>query len=227
MNKNNTEVPSSPKSYSYHYIFKIILIGDANTGKTSLINRYITNSFMDRYICTVGVDFMMKTITYDGQTIKLQIWDTAGMERYKQITTSYYRGAQAAIICFDLTSKESFKSMNKWIDEFSLHYNPIFQKFIVIVGNKADLIDKRAVSLEEIEEFVKMNNYLYFESSAKTGEKVDELFQTIAQMLYKNYKNNVNSQVTNAIQMKKSTTLNNVENFKNLIENKNQKRCNC
>ena len=88
---------------SPQYIFKLILIGDSNTGKTSLINRYVHNTFDKKHMCTIGVDFMMKRLIVNNQPIKLQIWDTAGMERYKQITSSYYRGANGAVVVFDLS----------------------------------------------------------------------------------------------------------------------------
>lgn len=214
-------------NFSYQYIFKIILIGDANIGKTSLINRYVTNCFNDRYICTIGVDFMMKSIQYDNQTIKLQLWDTAGMEKYKQITTSYYRGAQAAIICFDLTSKQSFSSLSKWVDDFCQFYNPIFQKIILIVGNKSDLIDSREVSQEEIDNYIKLNNFKYYETSAKSGDNVEELFLELAKSLYSSYKNNMNSQIKNAIQMRKSTLTAGDNKFQNLMTKENKKKSCC
>ena len=104
---------------------------------------------------------MMKSITYDSEVIKLQkLWDTAGMEKYKQITTSYYRGAQAAIVCFDLTNKNTFLSIVKWIDDFCQFYNPIYQRIIVVVGNKSDLIEAREVTQEEIDNFYK-NQWIY------------------------------------------------------------------
>lgn len=213
--------------FTYQYIFKIILIGDSNTGKTSLINRYVTNLFSDKYICTIGVDFMMKSIIYDNQVIKLQIWDTAGMEKYKQITTSYYRGAQAAIVCFDLTNKSSFEAIQKWIDDFSHFYNPIFQKSLIIVGNKSDLISEREVTPEEIENFRKINNYEYFETSSKTGDCVEEIFSNLAKGLYNSYKNNMDTQINNAIQVRRST-LSNIDKFQNLITKETQKKkCFC
>ena len=215
-------------NFSYQFIFKIILIGDANIGKTSLINRYVTNLFNEKYLCTIGVDFMMKSIIYDNQLIKLQIWDTAGMEKYKQITTSYYRGAQAAIVCFDLTSKSSFESVTKWIDDFSQFYNPIFHKTIILVGNKADLIEQREVTDVDIENFRKINNYVYYEASAKTGENVETLFMELAKKLYSSYKSNVDTQFKNALQIRKSV-LNGVDKFQSLIDkkesNKNKKSC--
>lgn len=228
--KEKTEVfltrKTSDNQASYQYIFKIILIGDANIGKTSIINRYVNKVYNDKYICTIGVDFMMKSMIVNDQAIKLQIWDTAGMEKYKQITVSYYRGAQAAIVVFDLTSKSSFNSIPRWISDFSQNRNPIFEKVIIIVGNKSDMLDEREVSQEEIDAFIKMNNFVYFDCSAKTGDNVEFIFSEIAQLLYFNYKNNMDAQVRNAIQIRKSN-LGNVDNFQTLIDNKKKHKCNC
>ena len=145
---------------SYKFIFKIILIGDSGTGKTSLINRYIYNNFHEKYLCTIGVDFMMKKVVLDDNTvIKLQIWDTAGMEKYKQITSTYYRGAQGAIVVFDLSSQTSFNSVSKWVNDFKQISNPNYHQTIYIVGNKNDLVDKREVTQEDIDNYCEMNTF--------------------------------------------------------------------
>ncbi len=225
----NLSLESSNKhkeNLNYQFIFKIILIGDANSGKTSLLNRYVTKCFNDKYICTIGVDFMTKAVQIDDQTMKLQIWDTAGMEKYKQITTSYYRGAQAAIVCFDLTNKSSFLSLQKWVDDYSKFYNPIFHKNIFIVGNKSDLLEERDVSREEIESWIRTNNYNYFETSARTGENVENLFLELASGLYKIYKTNINKQISDAVKMRRST-LNNSERVHDIMLNKMDKKKKC
>lgn len=219
--ESDTGVP-----HSYQYIFKLILIGDANIGKTSLINRYVTNTFSESYICTIGVDFMMKSVLYENQTLKLQIWDTAGMERYKQLTTSYYRGAQGAIVCFDVTNRASFESVSKWIDNFCQFNNPIFERIIILVGNKSDLVEEREVSKEEIDKYVKVNNYEYYETSAKTGNNVDELFFNLAVKLYKCYRDNMNQQINNSIKIRR-TTLSNVDKFQNLMDKQKKKKGCC
>jgi small GTP-binding protein len=172
----------------YNFIFKIILIGDCDTGKTSLINRYVKRMFNEKYVCTIGVDFMMKSALIEENLIKLQIWDTAGMERYKHITLSYYRGAHAAIICFDLTNRLSFESLNRWMKEYSNYHKD--SNTFVIVGNKSDLAE-REVNKEEILKFVEIHNSIYFETSAKNGNNIDELFNHMAQLLYDKNKNNI------------------------------------
>ena len=151
---NNQTNNASP---NYQYIFKVILIGDSNTGKTSLINRFVNKTFDEKYLCTIGVDFFMKTIEVDEQTIKLQIWDTAGMEKYKSISSSYYRGSHAAFVIFDLTNKNTFDSITKWIEAYHKSNNPQFQKNVILIGNKSDLVDSREITRAEAENFEKMN----------------------------------------------------------------------
>ena len=177
---------------SIDYIFKIILIGDSNTGKTSLITRYVNNTFDSKHLCTIGVDFMMKKVVINNRTIKLQIWDTAGMEKYKQITSSYYRGAQGAIIVFDLSSNNSFFSVRKWIDDFfQISSSKPNSKAIILVGNKRDLIEERQVPKEEVNKFVEINaNIAYFETSAKTGDGVNEMFKVIIEQLIEKFNYN-------------------------------------
>ncbi len=212
----------------YSFIFKIILIGDSNCGKTSLINRYVKKTFSENYICTIGVDFLMKNIMIKSDLIKLQIWDTAGMEKYKQITTSYYRGAQAALICFDLTSKQSFLNVEKWVIEFNKNSNLIFKKIIYIIGNKSDLIEEREVSEEEINEYIKRNNFSYYECSSKSGNNINNLFLDLTKYLYSNYKNNKDEEIKNAVHIKRSTTGYNIdEKYLNILYNKDKKKCGC
>lgn len=209
----------------YSFIFKIILIGDSNCGKTSLINRYVKKQFSENYICTIGVDFMMKNIIVNSELIKLQIWDTAGMEKYKQITTSYYRGAQAALICFDLTNKASFQSLERWIQDYVKHSNSIFKKIIYIIGNKSDLVNEREVTQEEIDTFIKANDYPYYECSSKSGNNIDLLFNQMTNYLYGHYRKSKDENIKSAITAKRST-VNIDEKYYNLLKHEN-KKCNC
>ena len=180
---------NSEGSRNYQILFKVILIGDSGIGKTSIINRYVNNIYTEKYLCTIGVDFLTKSFEIEDVNIKLQIWDTAGMERYRQITTSYYRGANAAVIAFDLTNRKSFENIKKWINLYYEYSNPLISKSITIVGNKSDLIAERSVKSEEIEELLKINTgFSYEEVSAKTGENIDSIFDKIALRLFKELK---------------------------------------
>ena len=220
---NDNESNLSNNDKGYHYLFKVILIGDSGTGKTSILNKYINGIFTEKHLCTIGVDFLMKTIKIDDCYIKLQIWDTAGMERYKQITTSYYRGANSAIIVFDLSNKETFLSLCKWINLYHEYSNPNISKIIVIIGNKSD-IDKREVSYEEIQEVLITNpSILYYETSAKNGDNIQIVFESIVTRLYKEYTRDNKSKVINKERNGSYVSINNfeVEPFKN------KKKCKC
>ena len=187
--KTNNENENQTKEDTFQFIFKLILIGNSGTGKTSIINRFINEKFEDSYKCTIGVDFLLKKIKINDQNIKLQIWDTAGMEKYKQITTSYYRGAHGAIVVFDLTNKESFNDVHKWVNDFSNITNQNSNmRSVVIVGNKNDLIDKREVSQDDIDKYISINNFNYVETSAKEGSNIEEMFFGITKELMGKYK---------------------------------------
>lgn len=173
---------------NYEYIFKVILIGSAGVGKSSILQRYIQKIFTDTYSCTIGVDFFMKSIEIEGKNVKMQIWDTAGTEKYRSITTSYYRGAHAAFIVFDLTNKESFEALPQWIENYFKYSNKDLEKNIILIGNKNDLVDKRIVTELDIENFAKINKMKYFETSAKNDVNIEESFRYIAEKLYKEYK---------------------------------------
>ena len=196
-------------SFPYQYIFKLILIGDSNTGKTSLINRFVNDSFEDKFITTIGVDFLMKQIVFDEETvIKLQIWDTAGMEKYKNITSAYYRGAHGALVVFDLTNEESFRNVKKWVDNYC-QLNVEGTENVYIIGNKVDLMEERVVKQDEINEYVGNNGFKYTETSAKTGQGVNDIFYDFVRNL--------------ANKFKQKGEKNNILNFNDNITNLNTK----
>ena len=185
----------SENNNKYEFIFKIILIGNSGVGKSSILQRYIQKVFDDNYSCTIGVDFFMKSLNIGEKSIKLQLWDTAGTEKFRSITTGYYRGANAAFVVFDLTSKKSFNALNEWIQNYYKYSNPDSEKNVVLIGNKSDLIEEREITEEEINNFVKDNNIKYFETSAKDGKNVDECFYYISEKLMKQYENKDNELV--------------------------------
>ena len=181
----------------YDYIFKLILIGSSGVGKSSILQRYIQKIFNAEYTCTIGVDFFMKTINIRDKSIKLQLWDTAGTEKFKSITTGYYRGANAAFVVFDLTSKSSFDSVSEWIENYYKYSNPDSEKHVILIGNKSDLKENREITQEQIDNFVMNNKIKYFETSAKNGENIEECFYFIAEKLMndleeKGFENNIN-----------------------------------
>ena len=206
---------------NYEYIFKIIIIGNSNVGKTSIINRFTDKEFKDKHLATLGCDFHMKTIMINEKMIKIQIWDTAGMEKYQSITKSYYRGAQACLIVFDITNRESFESIDNWIENFNKFSNPNIQKIILLIGNKCDLGIDRKISYEEAENYSRVNNLLYYETSAKDDINIHEVFQFLGSQLLKINSGNKTNIINHEIQG------NNMDNYTKIIfpEIKIKKSC--
>ena len=163
-------------SQDYDYLFKVLLLGDSDVGKSSLILRYTEETFNSKLVNSIGVDFKMKKKEIDGKIIKVQIWDTAGHERFRSITYSYYRGANAIIIVFDLSDKKSFISITEWLKQIEKHAKENVFKFLV--GNKSDLIDERKVTYEEAKQYADEHELPYIETSAKEGININELFDT-------------------------------------------------
>lgn len=167
---------------SYDYLFKIIVVGDGRVGKTSLTFRFSTGVFRQHYLMTIGVEFAVKMVQVDNKNVKLQVWDTGGQERFSYIRPLYYRGAVGAIVCFDLTNEESFLHVPNWIGEIRKYCGLVP---IVLIGTKSDLVEERQISREKAEAYAKQLNGKYFETSAKSGEYVVEVFQTISQEIIK------------------------------------------
>ena len=166
---------------------KLILLGDISVGKSSILGRYIDNSFTEDYQCTLQVETKSKVIDIDLNTsVKMNIWDTVGQEKFRHLTKQYFRNCHGAIIVFDLTRKDSFDGVQKWIDELN-DFNSNIP--ILIVGNKSDLINEREVNEDVIENFVK-NKYLYYDVSAKNGSNVSLAFDKIRSEIIEDLKRN-------------------------------------
>jgi len=162
----------------YDYLFKLLLIGDSGVGKSCLLLRFADDTYTDSYISTIGVDFKIRTVDLDTKTIKLQIWDTAGQERFRTITSSYYRGAHGIIIVYDITDKESFDNVRQWLFEIDRYASESVCK--LLVGNKSDLTNKRAVEYEQAKAFADELNVPFLETSAKNAANVEQAFLTMA-----------------------------------------------
>ncbi|TFY82556.1 hypothetical protein EWM64_g1451 [Hericium alpestre] len=175
---------------------KIVLLGDQSVGKTSLITRFMYDTFDNTYQATIGIDFLSKTLYLDDRTVRLQLWDTAGQERFRSLIPSYIRDSTVAIVVFDITNRQSFLSTSKWIDDVrSERGNDVM---VVLVGNKADLSDKRQVTLEEATAKSQQLNIMFMETSAKAGHNVKSLFKKIAMSLPGMEKDSQNSETQNA-----------------------------
>lgn len=182
---------------SYNYLFKYIIIGDTGVGKSCLLLQFTDSRFRNDHDLTIGVEFGAKLATIDNKSIHLQIWDTAGQESFKSITRGYYRGAAAALLTFDITRRESFKSLENWLQETKNNGNQ--NMVIVLVANKVDLESQRVVSKEEGEKFANEHGLLYIETSAKTAFNVNEAFlRTGKEVLNKIANGEIDPSVTNA-----------------------------
>ncbi|KAJ3444546.1 rab2a [Anaeramoeba flamelloides] len=163
-------------------IFKFIIVGAMGTGKSSLLHRFTEDKFYTDCPHTIGVEFATKTIEVMNERIKIQIWDTAGQERFRAITRSYFRSSVCTFLVYDVNSRKTFNQLNGWLNDSRNLTNP--NSIIVLVGNKIDL-ENRVVSREEGEEFASENDLFYIETSAKTGEFVENAFTLAAKEVYK------------------------------------------
>merc|ERR1712000_34997 len=169
---------------NYDYLFKFIIIGDASTGKSCLLHQFIKGKFKKSTGHTNGVEFGCKMVTVGKKTIKLQIWDTAGQERFKSVTRSYYRGAAGALIVYDITQNETFNNISNWINDARSLARPDIS--MMVVGNKLDLKDDRNVAFLDASKLCQENDVMFMETSALTGENVDEAFMKVCKtILYK------------------------------------------
>ncbi len=159
-----------------HYVFKILLLGDGGVGKTSLLRRFIDNTFTPDYKSTIGVQFMTRTVELDDdKTIKLVIWDVAGQSKFTSYRHLYYKDAEGIILVYDITREDSFHNLNMWIEDAVKHTAKNTQ--IAILGNKVDLKDNRAVEIENAQQYSEGRKAVLFsETSAKTGRNVENAF---------------------------------------------------
>lgn len=169
----------------YDFLVKFLMIGDTSVGKTNLVSRFICDDFSEHQNPTLGVDFMTKVIEVHGKKIRAQIWDTAGQEKYKSITKSYYVNSKIALVVFDLTEEKTFKSVDRWIKDLREVTGKKVE--IALIGNKLDLHEYRQVSYEAGKEKAKQLNTEYFETSAKTGENVVTPFNTLLSAVFERY----------------------------------------
>ena len=163
--------------------FKLVLLGESAVGKSSLVLRFVKGQFHEYQESTIGAAFLTQAVQLDDFTVKFEIWDTAGQERYHSLAPMYYRGAQAAIIVYDITTPDSFNRAKTWVKELQRQASPNI--VIALAGNKSDLANKRMVSFDEAQAYADDNNLLFMETSAKTAMNVNEVFMAIAKKLPK------------------------------------------
>jgi small GTP-binding protein len=158
-----------------------VFLGDQGVGKTSIITRFMYDSYDKNYQATIGIDFLSKTMYLEDRTVRLQLWDTAGQERFRSLIPSYIRDSSVAVIVYDITNRASFLNTSKWIEDVrNERGNDVI---IVLVGNKTDLSEKRQVSVEEGEDKSTKEGIMFIESSAKAGFNIKALFRKLANAL--------------------------------------------
>mmetsp|Transcript_26640 Transcript_26640/g.75203 ORF Transcript_26640/g.75203 Transcript_26640/m.75203 type:complete len:210 (-) Transcript_26640:80-709(-) len=164
--------------------YKVVFLGDESAGKTSLVRRYMYDTFEDQIQATIGMDFQSKTVYLTDRTVKLQLWDTAGQERFRSLIPSYIRDAAAAVVVYDITKRPSFEATRKWIEDVRNERGK--DALVALVGNKTDLASQREVSTEEAREQAEQLEVTFSETSARMGDNVSTLFQEMAAALPSN-----------------------------------------
>ena len=181
---------TSTGNKNYDYLIKILILGDSGTGKSAILLRYMDDEFNTSYITTIGIDFKVRTVTIKGKRVRVQVWDTAGQERFRTITQAYYIGCHGILIVYDCTDRDSFEHVQQWIRDLNNRTDDVGVNRMII-GNKVDLINQKVIDKTEGEKMSAEYNMKYFETSAKTGEKIEEVFTTILTDILDRLENNV------------------------------------
>ena len=201
---------SDDDSEDDYHLFKILLLGDSAVGKSCLLLRYCENSFQESHLTTIGLDFRLKTVNLeDKRKIKVQIWDTAGEDRFRAITRNYYRGANGIILMYDVTDQKSFEHIRDWVEK--IKEDAVEEIIIYLVGNKIDLNNKRIITNEEGKKLAAEYNIKYYETSVKNSIGVEEVFLSLIKEMDDLFLEKNNKEVENPV------------NFN--VKNKNKKNC--
>ena len=165
----------------YDFIFKVLLLGNSDVGKSSLLLRFVDSVWNESFVPTIGVDFKVKTIEIGDKKVKMQIWDTAGQERFRNVVSTYFRGSNGILLIYDITSRDSFKNLESWLIEIEKH--PSDNVLKILIGNKVDLVDDIEIKKEEGQQFANRYNMQFIETSAKLDTNVSEAFETLAKLM--------------------------------------------
>ncbi|XP_066501071.1 ras-related protein Rab-25b [Hoplias malabaricus] len=168
---------------AYNFVFKVVLIGESGVGKSNLLSRFTKNEFNHDSRTTIGVEFSTRTVQLNNLTIKAQIWDTAGLERYRAITSAYYRGAVGALLVYDISKHLTYESAERWLKELYDHADPHI--VVMLVGNKSDLASIRSVPTEDAKDFAEKKGLLFMETSALESTNVESAFNDVLTEIHK------------------------------------------
>ena len=210
------------KELTPEYNLKLLSLGEAGVGKTSIISMYAENNFFPNQQPTIGIDFKTKNLKYKNKQFKILIWDTAGQERFRKITNQYYNNADGIFLVFDVTKNNTFEQISYWINEINnkIDKNKIG---IILIGNKIDINEKRQVTIEQAQKIAECFNIPYIETSASKGENIDECFNLLIEEILKKKGINETINELNNENKEKDEKIN-LNNDNNLI-NKNNKCC--
>ncbi|KAI3518600.1 hypothetical protein L1887_07405 [Cichorium endivia] len=205
------------------YLFKVVIIGDSAVGKSNLLSRYARNEFNLHSKSTIGVEFQTQSMEIDGKEVKAQIWDTAGQERFRAVTSAYYRGAVGALIVYDISRSTTFDSVTRWLEELKTHSDTTVAR--MLVGNKCDLDNIRAVSIEDGKNLAESEGMFFMETSALDSTNVKTAFELVIREIY----NNVSRKVLNSDSYKSELSMNRVslDNRGDDGSKQNQSRYSC
>jgi small GTP-binding protein len=205
---------AKPSGINYNYLFKISLIGDSGTGKSSILMRFTENEFREDTSSTIGVDFKIVSVSLsDGTYAKMQIWDTCGSERFKSLTSSFIKSCPTFLLIFDISKYKSFKSLENWIEVIKENTSP---RLLCLIGNKLDLEETRQVPREEAMRFAIKHNLKYIEVSAKSNEKIEDVFIYVSQTLHEEVKKLKQGEPLNKAEATCEGNLFEIGGFKNL-----------
>ena len=167
------------------HTFKILTLGESGVGKTCILRRFVENKFIKNHLATIGIDFRTKTIPINNYEVKLKIWDTAGEERFRNITNQYYKGADGIILVYDLNNKDTLTKIKDWMNQ--IHQNTSNDIGLVLVGNKSDLEGKRQITYSDARNYANKMNITYFEVSAKNDQNINEFFEGATKIFLSKY----------------------------------------
>ena len=170
------------------FLYKILLLGDSSVGKTCFLMRYTDNTFQEIHMSTIGLDYKLKNVQLDeGKIVKIQIWDTAGQDRFRSITKNYYKGAHGIILIYDVTNRKTFDNVKAWVEQIREEVSD--KVSIILVGNKIDDVEGRKVKTEEGQKMAQECGLSFFECSAKSGENIDSTFNELVKKTVESYTN--------------------------------------